>query len=186
MASAEHTARRAGAQDSESTSSVPAHTHRPKYLALKPEAARVLRVAMERDGLTQEQLAFAWGLQRAHIARMGLGHERHSPTILHLRCSPASARHTVRALLAFAAEPHSLSVVPAPVVLDQPEIVRSARVLRECTDLPRAMAENRADGELSIGELETELLEAEQAAETALEHAAHVRRELQRRRASRG
>jgi hypothetical protein len=143
---------------------------------LKPDLARALRLARNEHAIEQHELHH----RRQLVSDWENDDEPHAPTLLHLAACDERSRPVAVAALRWLAAKLGLLVTEAPAIDAVSEEVRAMRVLTECTDVPRALAERRADGRDDVLELERELRETHEALETLAKHAAYLVREIER------
>lgn len=150
---------------------------------LKSEFARAARAARNASGLSQRELAAEIGAQPAYVARCELSHEVHALSVLHVASAPERARERAIGLIRWQADCHGLDITPrARIEHDDEHLVRLSSVMRECSDVPRVLAEALSDGMTTLDELEQIEREARESIDVAGEVLAWVAREKQRRR----
>jgi transcriptional regulator with XRE-family HTH domain len=152
---------------------------------LRPDYARASRVARERAGVSQSELAAALGVAKPFIGHSELGGDRPVPTVLHVASAAASP-----AARAWASEVVRWQATKlALVVLEQTEnlhgddhAARLANVIEECNGLSRELARAHAAGPLTLDQLECIEREARDSAQASLEAQAWASAEIKRRR----
>lgn len=167
------------AEASNAPATLTAHTvSRPKYL--KGECARVSRTG--RTGVSQRDLAAVLDLHPGEVAKMELGDEPRSWSVLHVAAAPPEARSWAEAMVRWQAAKHELQVLRATdIVHGDNHAARLASVVSELTDVLRVFSAALADGHLSDAELETIASESREAMHALLEVDRFVTVELAKR-----
>lgn len=158
----------------------PAQQHRrAKHLAIKPDFARAARLARQAAGVSQRQLALDLGVQPRQIEDTEHSHKPHAVSLLHVVRGP---RVWGLRMIGWAANEHEATVHPLPVVLEEPEAVRTARLTRELLDVPTVATAHLSDGVRDRVEAERELHEVREAIAELLGREALLVAEIRRAR----
>lgn len=177
-----HVAGAGSAATIEAPRTMAAREHRAKHL--KPDLARVMRLARETEQASQRDVAADLDVQQPLVHHWEQRDEPHAPSVLHVHGT--RMRAIAEALIRWQATPHGLDVVAAArVVHGDNHAARLAAVTVECSDPARELAIALADNALTDTELEQLERHFREAAEVALEGATYFSQELRRRRAER-